>query len=332
MSSGLAVDSRRTGLGLRSGQLAVIGLLLALALIAWVVTDLRMAGMDAGPGTDPGAFGFYLSTWVVMMAAMMFPSIAPMVLMFRSLSRGRRAGADSDRATAGATGLFVAGYLLVWAPLGADRLRDPEARPLARRRSVRMGPGRSLDRGGGPPRRRAVRVHSGQERVPDSRCRSPLAFLMGSWKEGRLGALRMGFEHGGWCLGCCWALMAALFALGAMSLAWMLLIGALIAAEKLLPWRTASTVGVSVVLAALAIGIAASPSNVPALTVPGSPAAMRAMGAMGMHRAMGAHGAMGMHQKGMGMHPKAMGVQPNAMGMHRPMKGSGSGAQSSSMP
>ena len=126
--------------------------------------------------------------------------------------------------------------------------------------------------------------------------------------------------------------MAALFALGAMSLAWMLLIGALIAAEKLLPWRTASTAGVSVVLAALAIGIAASPSNVPALTVPGSPAAMRAMGAMGMHRAMGRTGrwdapkAMGMHPKAMGMHPKAMGVQPNAMGMHRPMKGSGSGA------
>jgi predicted metal-binding membrane protein len=319
VSSGLAVDSRRTGLGLRSGQLAVIGLLLALALIAWVVTDLRMAGMDAGPGTDPGAFGFYLSTWVVMMAAMMFPSIAPMVLMFRSISRGRSAGADADRATSGATGLFVAGYLLVWGISG-----------LIGYAILKLG--RSLDGGlfawDRAGRWTAVAVLLGAalyEFTPAknaclTRCRSPLAFLMGSWKEGRLGALRMGFEHGGWCLGCCWALMAALFALGAMSLAWMLLIGALIAAEKLLPWRTASTAGVSVVLAALAIGIAASPSNVPALTVPGSPAAMRAMGAMGMH------------PKAMGMHPKAMGMQPNAMGMHRPMKGSGSGARSSSMP
>src|SRR5437588_8811116 len=98
---------------LQTGQLATLGLLLALAAAAWLLTDSRMAGMDAGPGTDPGAFGFYIVTWVVMMAAMMFPSIAPMVLMFRRLQTGRQ-----PASAAPASALFVAGYLLVWAASG----------------------------------------------------------------------------------------------------------------------------------------------------------------------------------------------------------------------
>ena len=116
MSPTLALGRGSAGLRLRSGQLAVIGALLALAIVAWLVTDLRMAGMDAGPGTDPGAFGFYVSTWVVMMAAMMFPSIAPMVLMFRNLQRGRRS--QGKPVPSGVTGLFVGGYLLAWAGSG----------------------------------------------------------------------------------------------------------------------------------------------------------------------------------------------------------------------
>jgi len=102
------------------------------------------------------------------------------------------------------------------------------------------------------------------------RCRSPLGFLMGNWRDGRAGALRMGIVHGAWCVGCCWLLMAALFALGAMSLAWMIVIAALIAVEKLVPWERAATVGVAAVLVGLGLGIAASPNDVPALTVPTS--------------------------------------------------------------
>ena len=80
----------------------------------------------------------------------------------------------------------------------------------------------------------------------------------------------MGVQHGAWCLGCCWALTAGLFALGAMSLAWMVLISALIAAERLAPRRTLATFAVASVLAALAIGVAAAPTRVPALTIPSS--------------------------------------------------------------
>src|SRR6185312_14563290 len=88
-------------------QLGLIGLLLVLAAIAWAVTNEQMSRMDAGPGTDPGTLGFFLGVWVVMMAAMMFPSIAPMVVMEVRLQEGRRERGQS--AAVGTTALFVAG-------------------------------------------------------------------------------------------------------------------------------------------------------------------------------------------------------------------------------
>jgi len=101
-----------------------------------------------------------------------------------------------------------------------------------------------------------------------ARCRSPLAFLLGSWRPGRGGALRMGLTHGAWCVGCCWALMAALFALGAMSIAWAALVAALVALEKLLPWRRVATWGTAALLVALGLLLFAAPGAVPALTLP----------------------------------------------------------------
>jgi predicted metal-binding membrane protein len=89
-----------------------------------------------------------------------------------------------------------------------------------------------------------------------SRCRSPLAFVVGSWRDGRVGAAQMGVEQGSWCVGCCWALMATLFALGLMSIAWMAVIAGLIALEKLLPWERIATVGVALVLGGLGAAIA----------------------------------------------------------------------------
>ena len=115
------------------------------------------------------------------------------------------------------------------------------------------------------------------------KCRNPLMFLLTSWRRGRFGALRMGVEHGAWCVGCCWALMAALFALGVMSIGWMAFIAALIAIEKLLPWKAFANRGVAVLLVALGIAVAFAPDRVPGLTLPGSPQAARAMQSMGMH-------------------------------------------------
>src|SRR5918996_2991124 len=94
-------------------QLGLIALLVVLAAIGWALTDDRMQGMDAGPGTDLGGLGWFVGVWVVMMAAMMFPSISPMVLMYARIQEGRREREQSS--PPGATPIFVGGYLVSWA-------------------------------------------------------------------------------------------------------------------------------------------------------------------------------------------------------------------------
>jgi uncharacterized membrane protein YgcG len=121
-------------------------------------------------------------------------------------------------------------------------------------------------------------------------CRSPFWFLMRHWRPGRYGALRMGMVHGGWCVGCCWALMAALFALGVMSLGWMAFIAAQNAVEKLLPWKEVANRGIAVLLLVLGVAVAFSPGSVPGLTLPDSPQAMKAM--EGMEGGAASGGAM----------------------------------------
>ena len=250
------------------GQLVLVGLLLGLALIGWLVTGRRMEGMDAGPGGDLGALGFFVTTWVVMMAAMMFPSIWPMVAIYARLQRARHESGGS--AATGTTGLFVAGYLLVWtiAGLAAFGL-------FAIVTSLSID-ALSWDRAGRYVAGSVILLAAGYQLTPLKhaclrRCRGPLSFLLESWRDGRGGALRMGAVHGAWCLGCCWALMAALFALGVMSVGWMVLVAALIALEKLAPWQWVATRGVAVVLVVLGIAVATTPAQVPGLTVPGSP-------------------------------------------------------------
>ena len=100
------------------------------------------------------------------------------------------------------------------------------------------------------------------------KCRSPLGFLLGSWRDGLLGGLRMGAKNGAWCVGCCWALMAALFALGVMSITWMAFVAGLIAIEKTLPWRRVATYTTAAVLLVLGVLILTSPHMIPWLTMP----------------------------------------------------------------
>jgi len=258
-------------------RLGLLGVLLLLALVAWAATDARMRGMDAGPGTDPGALGFFLVTWVVMMSAMMFPSISPMVLMHARMAAGQRERGKGDQA--GATTFFVGGYLIAWTAAGLAGYAIYE---LGRSLSIDAF---SWDRGG-PYLAGAVLIGAAAYQLTPlkdaclRKCRNPLVFLLGSWRFGRAGALRMGAEHGAWCVGCCWALMAALFALGVMSLGWMALVAALIAAEKLLPRQALASAGVAVLLLILGFGVALAPASVPGLTQPGSPQAMQSMQSM----------------------------------------------------
>jgi predicted metal-binding membrane protein len=252
-------------------RLGLVALLLALAAVAWWSTADRMAGMDAGPGTDLGALGWFLGVWVVMMAAMMFPSLAPTVALYARMTRRR--GLDRPL-------LFAGGYLLVWGTAGVGayglfRLgRSLFGGDLAWHASGRWFAAGVLALA-------ALYEITPLKDVCLAKCRSPLGFLLGTWRDGRLGALEMGSRHAGWCLGCCWALMAALFALGVMSLTWMAFIAALIALEKTVPWGRAVTWGTAGVLLALAIAVVAAPDAVPGLVVPsGSDSAMHAMNAM----------------------------------------------------
>jgi len=255
------------------GRLGLVALLFALGGLAWWSTADRMAGMDAGPGTDLGALGWFLGVWIVMMAAMMLPSVAPTVALYATMTR--RHGLRRPL-------LFASGYLIVWGAAGAV------AYGLFRLGRGAFGDALAWSSGGRWLAGGVLVVAALYELTPLKdvcleKCRSPLGFLLGAWRDGSRGALEMGAKHGAWCVGCCWALMAALFALGVMSLAWMAVVAALIALEKTLPWRRAATWGTTAVLLALAIGLLATPHDVPGLVVPAhhGGAAMRSMDSMG---------------------------------------------------
>ena len=255
-------------------QLGLIALLVLVAVIAWAITDDRMANMDAGPGTDLGSLGWFVGVWVVMMGAMMFPSIAPMVIMYRRVQGGKRERGQA--APAGATALFVLGYLVSWtaAGLAAYLIHDiVSSLDLEFLAWDEAGPYVA----GGIIIGAAIYQLTPLKDVCLRKCRSPLAFLLTAWRPGRLGAVRMGVEHGTWCVGCCWALMAALFALGVMSIGWMALIAALIATEKLLPLRAVANRGIAIGLAVLGLAVMIAPEDVPGLTLPDSPEASQAM-------------------------------------------------------
>jgi predicted metal-binding membrane protein len=234
------------------------GLVVVLAVTgaAWVLTAGRMSGMDDGPGTDLGSIGWFTLTWLVMMAAMMLPALTPMVAVYARHVESRAASAA-----------FAAGYLAAWLCAGLVGYLAIEAV-----RALQLGvlawdeAGRYLAA--------AVVVGAGLYQLTASktaflrRCCERRAFVRDRWRPGRRGALSMGMEHGTYCVGSSWGLMAALFALGAMSLTWMALVAVLIAAERLVPRFT--RVAVALVFVVLGSAVALAPGQVPELTVPGS--------------------------------------------------------------
>jgi predicted metal-binding membrane protein len=243
-------------------QIALAVVLFALAVVAWLVTDDRMGGMPSGPTTDLGGLGFYTTVWVVMMAAMMFPSVWPVVGMYERIRSQRT---EAPRA---GTALVVAGYLLSWTIWGLAAFGlIHAARALFGDFLPWDGAGRWVAAG-------VVLAAAAYQLTPLknaclTRCRGPLMFVIENWRPGAIGALRMGVVHGAWCVGCCWALMAALFALGVMSLGWMAAIAALIAIEKLLPSRTLANYSVAFILAVVGFGLVVHPSSVPGVEANG---------------------------------------------------------------
>ena len=239
-------------------QWGLVALLFTLAGVAWWWTVELMRGMDNGPWTDLGTFGWFVSVWVVMMAAMMFPSVAPTIALYAKMSGKSRL----------APWVFTGGYLLTWTAAGVIAY-------VVGQTAQRWAAGDlSWDRAGRPIAGVVLVVAAGYELTPLKnvclgKCRSPLGTLLGSWRGGWSGALRMGAGNGAWCVGCCWALMASLFALGVMSVMWMAVVAGFIAVEKVLPWRRTATYGTALVLLTLGVLLLVAPDALPGLTVPG---------------------------------------------------------------
>jgi predicted metal-binding membrane protein len=251
-------------------RLGLVLALFALAGVGWWWTAHQMRGMDAGPWSALGGLGWFLGVWVVMMAAMMLPSVAPTVALYSRMTRNR---------STGLTLLFIGGYLFTWAAAGLAALGIGAAA------SAVAGTGLEWSHAGRVLAGITLLAAAGYQLSPLKdvclgKCRSPLGMLLGSWRDGGLGALRMGIKNGAWCVGCCWALMASLFALGVMSVLWMAVVASLIAIEKTVPWGRPATFGTAIVLLALGVTFLAAPSAIPDLTIPhsGGMAPMPGMG------------------------------------------------------
>ena len=252
-------------------RLGLIAALFGLAALAWFSTAERMRGMDDGPGTDLGALGWFLGVWVVMMAAMMLPSVSPTVALYARMTRRRDPVAPF---------VFASGYLATWTLAGLLAYGL-----FALGRSL-LGGELAWDGAGGVVAGGTLLVAAAYQLTPLKdvclgKCRSPLGFLLSSWRDGTRGGFAMGARHGAWCLGCCWALMASLFALGVMSLAWMGFVAALIALEKTVPFGRAITYATAALLLVLGVALIAAPDAVPGLTIPGGGAPMGHMGGAG---------------------------------------------------
>jgi predicted metal-binding membrane protein len=251
-------------------ELGIVATLLAAAGLAWWSTAERMTGMDAGPGTALGSLGWFTGVWATMMVAMMLLSLAPAAAVF----------AASVRRELSRVLLFAAGYLLVWgvAGLGAYGLFELGNDLFAGSLAWHSG-GRWL--AAGVLALAALYELTPPKRAFLSRCRGAVRFQDSSSRSTRPGAFAIGLRNGGWCLGCTWALMAGLFALGVMSLVWMGLIAVLVAVEKIGPSARGTRLATAGILVVLAAAILTVPHDVPGLVIPSSPASPHAMKAMG---------------------------------------------------
>lgn len=271
----------RPGESLWRGQVVVVATLTLLTVGAWALTLAQMPAMDAmapaaapaepmggsamtgmGPmamegdgGLDPGLrLVVFLGMWVSMMAAMMLPAAAPMILTFGAISRGQRQAGGAFVPT----WVFVAGYLAVWTSFGVYAWGMGElgegmrrAAPAVSELGPRLGALAMLAAGlyQLTPLKQRCLAH----------CRSPLQFVLHGWRAGILGALRMGIEHGLWCLGCCWVLFVLLVVVGLASLPWMGVMTLIICAEKLLPRGEAVSRGVAAALLLLGVAVLLEP-------------------------------------------------------------------------
>ena len=240
-------------------RLLVVGGLGAVAALSWLYLVRMNAGMAhmAMPATMPAmAPGLpeqllaAFTMWSVMMVAMMLPTALPAATVFGNLARRRGAHTGSASPTA----LFAAGYVAAWtgyaavAAVGQVALaRAALLTPMLQSASIVLSAVILLAAG-------AFQFTSLKDACL-TKCRTPLAFFLAEWRDGKAGALVLGLKHGSYCVGCCWALMAVMFVVGAMNLLWMAAFTLFVLGEKLAPahWQFHRVAGIALVLWGLAV-------------------------------------------------------------------------------
>ena len=229
----------------------ILLLLLLFAAVAWVLLAWQSASMMGQMTPTMGmAAALFLANWVLMMVAVMFPTALPMILAFARVHQAKR---QQDRAFV-PTWIFVIAYLAVWALFGvlayglAIGLEN-----LGRQSEWLMDNATHI--GGGLLIAAGIYQFLPVKNVCLSRCRTPMGFILSSWRDGYAGALRMGWEHGIYCMGCCWLLFLILFPLGIMNVAAMAIITAVIFLEKSTPVgpRVAQAAGTALIVYGLLV-------------------------------------------------------------------------------
>src|SRR5262245_62392603 len=239
----------------------VLGLLLALAAAAWAVlvwqhADVTM-DMTASVTIGPHA-PLFLVIWVVMMVAMMFPTAAPMILTFHRVQAGNRKPRDAFVTT----WVFVAAYLFVWACAGMFAYAGMLAAETAAAR-LALPPATTAQIGGAIIMVAGIYELTPLKDVCLSKCRTPIDFIVTSWRDGATSALEMGLLHGAYCLGCCWLLFVMLFPLGIMNVGAMAAVTLIMFAEKTLPWPRLAPYAAAVALVLYGALVITSPQLLP---------------------------------------------------------------------
>ena len=241
----------------------ILALLLLLAAASWSLLIWPRATPHAAHMASRGptmglAAPLFSAFWVVMMVAMMFPTAAPMVLAFHAVQAGKRARGE----TFVATWIFVGAYVLVQAGSGIVAYLAAVSAEMGARSAGLTG--LQTARMGG-----WLLIIAGLYQISPwkdaclTKCRTPMSFIINSWHDGLGGALRMGVEHGLYCLGCCWLLCVILFPLGIMNVAAMAAITLLIFAEKSFPWGERVARISSAVLVAYGVAVLFVPRILP---------------------------------------------------------------------
>lgn len=237
--------------------------LLVLTAASWAfMIELGDRHTHSAAPTMGMSAALFLAVWVAMMIATMFPAVAPMVLMFARIGANKRTAGRSYTAT----WLFVSGYLLVWTALGVlAYVLALGAETVAAGFDVVSDNAARI--GGVLIVVAGAYQFSGLKDRCLTECRSPLAFVMEHWQDGRAGAVRMGIHHGWLCAGCCWALMAVLFPIGMMNIAALAAVTAFVYAEKVLPGASVLRPAAGIALVLFGVAVLVEPSLLPG-TIP----------------------------------------------------------------